>query len=103
MFITQTNVILINYLDLYQVISEHAPDAIKAGEIKNHFGRKVAIVRSKDVSHSTYVHCLCMVLDEIANFNLTISGCVSTSKDKQTKSSRNLRIHKLTSFFFSLY
>lgn len=31
--------------DLYQVISENAPDAIKTGEIKNHFGRKVAIVR----------------------------------------------------------
>jgi hypothetical protein len=31
-------------LDLYQVIAENAPDAIKAGEIKNHFGRKVAIV-----------------------------------------------------------
>lgn len=30
--------------DLYQVISENAPDAIKTGEIKNHFGRKVAIV-----------------------------------------------------------
>ena len=30
--------------DLYQVISEHAPDAIKTGEIKNQFGRKVAIV-----------------------------------------------------------
>ncbi|KAI9845680.1 MAG: Elongation of fatty acids protein 2 [Thelocarpon superellum] len=28
---------------LYQVIKEHAPDAIKDGEIKNHFGRKVAI------------------------------------------------------------
>lgn len=31
--------------DLYQVISENAPDAVKTGEIKNHFGRKVAIVR----------------------------------------------------------
>jgi flap endonuclease-1 len=31
-------------IDLYQVISENAPDAIKTGEIKNHFGRKVAIV-----------------------------------------------------------
>ena len=30
--------------DLYQVIAENAPNAIKAGEIKNHFGRKVAIV-----------------------------------------------------------
>ncbi|KAN0072012.1 PIN domain-like protein [Elaphomyces granulatus] len=30
--------------DLYQVIAENAPNAIKSGEIKNHFGRKVAIV-----------------------------------------------------------
>ncbi|SPO07605.1 probable DNA repair endonuclease rad2 [Cephalotrichum gorgonifer] len=30
---------------LSSVIKEHAPDAIKEGEIKNHFGRKVAIVR----------------------------------------------------------
>lgn len=29
---------------LAQVIAEHAPDAIKTGEIKNQFGRKVAIV-----------------------------------------------------------
>ncbi|GIC86542.1 multifunctional nuclease RAD27 [Aspergillus udagawae] len=28
---------------LFQVIQENAPDAIKAGDIKNHFGRKVAI------------------------------------------------------------
>lgn len=28
---------------LYQLISENAPDAIKTGEIKNQFGRKVAI------------------------------------------------------------
>ncbi|THC87704.1 hypothetical protein EYZ11_012852 [Aspergillus tanneri] len=28
---------------LFQVISENAPDAVKAGDIKNHFGRKVAI------------------------------------------------------------
>lgn len=31
--------------DLFQVISENAPDAVKTGEIKNQFGRKVAIVR----------------------------------------------------------
>jgi len=30
---------------LFQVIKEEAPDAIKEGEIKNQFGRKVAIVR----------------------------------------------------------
>jgi len=30
--------------NLYQVISENAPEAIKTGEIKNQFGRKVAIV-----------------------------------------------------------
>ncbi|PWY67526.1 DNA-repair protein Rad2 [Aspergillus heteromorphus CBS 117.55] len=35
---------------LYQVISENAPDAVKAGDIKNHFGRKVAI----DASMSIY-------------------------------------------------
>ena len=33
--------------ELFKVISEEAPDAIKAGEIKNHFGRKVAIVSHK--------------------------------------------------------
>lgn len=32
--------------ELTQVIQEEAPDAIKNGEIKNHFGRKVAIVGS---------------------------------------------------------
>ncbi|PLB51688.1 DNA repair protein rad2 [Aspergillus steynii IBT 23096] len=35
---------------LYSVISENAPDAIKSGDIKNHFGRKVAI----DASMSIY-------------------------------------------------
>lgn len=30
--------------NLSSIIKEHAPDAIKEGEIKNHFGRKVAIV-----------------------------------------------------------
>jgi flap endonuclease-1 len=35
---------------LYQLIAEHAPDAIKTGEIKNQFGRKVAI----DASMSIY-------------------------------------------------
>lgn len=29
---------------LFQIIKEEAPNAIKEGEIKNHFGRKVAIV-----------------------------------------------------------
>ncbi|KAF2445650.1 flap endonuclease 1 [Karstenula rhodostoma CBS 690.94] len=35
---------------LFQIIQEHAPDAVKTGEIKNHFGRKVAI----DASMSIY-------------------------------------------------
>ncbi|KAK2741379.1 Elongation of fatty acids protein 2 [Myotisia sp. PD_48] len=35
---------------LFQIISENAPDAVKTGEIKNHFGRKVAI----DASMSIY-------------------------------------------------
>jgi flap endonuclease-1 len=29
---------------LYQLIQEHSPAAVKTGEIKNQFGRKVAIV-----------------------------------------------------------
>lgn len=29
--------------ELFQVISDNAPDAIKQGDIKQHFGRKVAI------------------------------------------------------------
>lgn len=29
--------------NLYQIIKEEAPNAIKEGEIKAHFGRKVAI------------------------------------------------------------
>ncbi|KAL8676349.1 MAG: hypothetical protein Q9186_007124 [Xanthomendoza sp. 1 TL-2023] len=42
---------------LAQIIHENAPDAIKTGEIKNHFGRKVAIVlnlRWQDASMSIY-------------------------------------------------
>ena len=35
---------------LYQVLKEHCPEAIKEGEIKNQFGRKVAI----DASMSLY-------------------------------------------------
>ena len=31
--------------NLMSIIRENAPDAIVEGEIKNHFGRKVAIVR----------------------------------------------------------
>ncbi|KAF2720074.1 PIN domain-like protein [Polychaeton citri CBS 116435] len=36
--------------NLYQVLKEHCPDSIKEGEIKNQFGRKVAI----DASMSLY-------------------------------------------------
>jgi hypothetical protein len=44
------------------VIQEEAPDAIKAGEIKNQFGRKVAIV-------GTYAEYLNLVLS-------LFTGCV---------------------------
>ena len=40
--------------ELASIIHEHAPDAIKQGEIKNHFGRKVAIVSSHCLSHLTW-------------------------------------------------
>ncbi|CRK40800.1 hypothetical protein BN1723_004914 [Verticillium longisporum] len=36
--------------NLFQILKEEAPDAIKEGEIKNQFGRKVAI----DASMSIY-------------------------------------------------
>lgn len=31
---------------LFQIVKEEAPDAVKEGDIKNQFGRKVAIVGS---------------------------------------------------------
>lgn len=43
---TELTVELKCYTELSQIIHEHAPDAVKTGEIKNHFGRKVAIVSS---------------------------------------------------------
>lgn len=36
---------------LFSIIKEEAPDAIKEGEIKNQFGRKVAIVRLNRACH----------------------------------------------------
>lgn len=47
---------------LYQLIEEHAPEAVKKGEIKNQFGRKVAIV--------------CRLSSHICGQSLTRSGCV---------------------------
>lgn len=47
---TNVQVICSDYVELAQIIHENAPDAIKAGEIKNHFGRKVAIVSWKTSS-----------------------------------------------------
>jgi len=41
---------------LHQLIQEHAPDAVKAGEIKNQFGRKVAIV-SLTLPHTEEFTC----------------------------------------------
>lgn len=39
--------------ELYHVINESCPDAIKTGEIKNQFGRKVAIVSPTPYTKST--------------------------------------------------
>lgn len=50
---------------LFQLIQEHAPGAVKTGEIKNQFGRKVAIVRT--------------LLPDSVEILLTSSGCVCTS------------------------
>ena len=37
---------------LFSIIKEEAPEAIKEGEIKNHFGRKVAIVSLQWLLHT---------------------------------------------------
>lgn len=50
---------------LYQLIEEHSPEAIKKGEIKNQFGRKVAIVR--------------LLSSYLRGQLLTNLGCVCTS------------------------
>ncbi|KAK5446256.1 Elongation of fatty acids protein 2 [Exophiala xenobiotica] len=44
-----------SFSGLYHVIADEAPDAIKTGEIKNHFGRKVAII-STDVPSSMSIY-----------------------------------------------
>lgn len=44
-FNVQSAGFLISAVDLYQIIKDNCPDAVKTGEIKNQFGRKVAIVR----------------------------------------------------------
>ncbi|RHZ57616.1 multifunctional nuclease RAD27 [Aspergillus thermomutatus] len=41
---------------LFQVIQENAPDAVKSGDIKNHFGRKVAIVMSLTACRSMSIY-----------------------------------------------
>ncbi len=40
--------------NLFSIIKEEAPDAIKEGEIKNQFGRKVAIV-SRIIAHVDFM------------------------------------------------
>jgi hypothetical protein len=48
---------------LYQLIEEHSPAAIKKGEIKNQFGRKVAIVcsiDSQDRMITNILGCVCI-------------------------------------------
>lgn len=44
--------------DLYQLIQENCPDAVKTGEIKNQFGRKVAIVSPGRENTYTYADAL---------------------------------------------
>jgi hypothetical protein len=48
---------------LFSIIREEAPEAVKEGEIKNQFGRKVAIVRFSHASfldnNSWFIGCVC--------------------------------------------
>lgn len=57
---------------LFTIIKENAPDAVKSGEIKNHFGRKVAI----DASMSIYSFLIAV----------RSNGEVLTNEDGQTTS-----------------
>ncbi|KAL8376915.1 hypothetical protein RB595_007847 [Gaeumannomyces hyphopodioides] len=57
---------------LFSIIKENAPDAVKSGEIKNHFGRKVAI----DASMSIYSFLIAV----------RSNGEVLTNEDGQTTS-----------------
>lgn len=42
---------------LFQIVKEEAPEAIKEGEIKNQFGRKVAIVCLRPAGASVAKWC----------------------------------------------
>lgn len=53
---------------LFSIIKEEAPDAIKEGEIKGQFGRKVAIVSLRPNSHSS-LHMVLQILTHLP-------GCV---------------------------
>jgi flap endonuclease-1 len=52
---------------LYQLIEEHAPEAVKKGEIKNQFGRKVAIVRSQHSQSNRSLANVCRMRMHISN------------------------------------
>jgi hypothetical protein len=43
---------------LFQIIKEEAPDSIKEGEIKNQFGRKVAIVCQTTLTIEVMIYVL---------------------------------------------
>jgi hypothetical protein len=66
----RVNAAIMGIKHLYQLIQEHAPESIKTGEIKNQFGRKVAIVR---IAHI-----------EVMRPSLTRTGCVRTRLDSQS-------------------
>ena len=66
--------------DLYQLIKDEAPDAIKTGEIKNQFGRKVAIVRFQyHPSHTSKADAVIRMRES----NSAHAICISTDKCSQ--------------------
>ena len=68
---------------LFQLIQEHAPGAIKTGEIKNQFGRKVAIVRPPPLrcaprrAQLTFSGCVCTHARPRSACELTVSRSMS--------------------------
>jgi hypothetical protein len=60
--------------NLYQIIKEESPDAIKEGDIKNQFGRKVAIVSDFGLALSRSLHVQLLTTDNTGCVRILIFG-----------------------------
>ena len=56
---------------LFSIIRDEAPEAVKEGEIKNQFGRKVAIV-------SCLLACICALVLTIGRMRMKITDLIQS-------------------------